>query len=199
MPGKKPGPRYSAAFKRRVYDDFLAADLPRGYGEIWYETKAEEIGVSAQTVRTWIAYYRELDRECIGGSSTPAQNIASLVGATIAEAVRTLGRNLKAHNVKVITDRDGNVVERVYTPNHEAQNSAAEKILKIHGAFAPEKHSVDVRAANDPSVMSDEQLDAELERFQGAKSQRSTVTEGTAHPALPEGSTLLVNAGDEDV
>lgn len=182
----RPKTNYSAEMKRAVYDEFVAAELPRGYFDCWVENKAQEIGCSAASIKNWIGYYREMENGAFGaGNGTPAQTIAALCGASVQRAVSTLARNLTAHNVKIITDRDGNITERAYTPNHEAQNSAAEKILKIHGAFAPDKHVIDVRPANDPTQMSDEALEAEIVHLRQLRPQAAIAGEVAECMTLP--------------
>jgi hypothetical protein len=153
--------------KRRVYDEFISAGITASGVSAFCEQKAAEIGVSIGTVRNWIATIREQEDMTVKAAAyTKYQKLASMVGASAVEALRTLQSNLKAQTKKVIVTKDGTIVDTVTNPDYAARNAAAIAILKVHGGFAPDRIETTVRDERDPSNMSEGDIDAEIRRLE---------------------------------
>lgn len=163
------GIKVTPLVKRRIYDEYLAANVQWGHLEEFCEGLGSRTGISPTRIRAIIAEMREYDNVTLRAAAyTDHQKLAIMCGASMEAALKTLKRNLTAHTKKVITDKEGNVVSEFKQPDAGAQIAAAEKIIKIHGGFAPDKQTVTVKDERDPSNMSEEELDAEIRRLQEA-------------------------------
>lgn len=166
--------------KRRIYDDYLADAPGNKQFEGWCVLTSEKYGTSWMKVRDVVVAFRELE-DLTMRSATVSESIklATMAGATRAEAFRTLARGMKAQTKKVIINKDGNVVDTLITPDFAVQVRAAEATLKALGANEPEKIAVEI--ADDPTKLSHDQLAEEIARLakqvtgatEGAKGQES--------------------------
>lgn len=147
--------------KRRIYDDYLQ-DAPSNKGfEQWCFVTGEKYGVKPSVVRNVILQYRELEDLTLRQALvTESQRIAAMAGATRAEAFKALARGLHASNRRVITNKDGTIVDVLKTPDYGTQVRAAVEVLKSQGAYEPEKLTVEIEG--DPTKLSNEQLLAEI-------------------------------------
>lgn len=158
-------PALSTAEVRRLYDEFVQGQFSARERRAWAEDKAALFGVSAQSILRRMAALQE--EEIILrriADHTEYQRIAALVGATTAKALATLAKQLKARTTK--WDKENN---RFDLTDNAARIAAAAQILKVHGAYAPDKSQVTIKDERDPANMTEEQLQEELEKLRGAK------------------------------
>jgi hypothetical protein len=174
--------------KRRIYDDYIAAAPGNKEFEGWCVSTGEKYGISWKAVRNTVIVYRELeDLTLRQATASESIKLATMAGATRAEAFKTLARGMKATTKKVFVNKDGNIVGTELFPDHAAQIRAAEATLKALGANEPEKVQVDL--PGDPTKLSHDDLAAEIARLskqvagiaEGAKGQEG----GDVLPVLP--------------
>ena len=175
--------------KRRIYDDFLRDDpTPRDF-EVWCVVTAEKYGTTFGRVRNIIAEYAELeDLTMRKATVSEARKLASLAGATLSEAYKTLARGMKASTKKVVTNKEGAVVDVIKHPDYATQVRAATEVLKSQGAYEPQK--IDVNLPNDPTKLSNDQLLAEIrnlsQQIVGAPEGAEGAAGGTEPAVLPD-------------
>lgn len=145
--------------KKEAYDAWKASDYARSELDEWCEENCAKYEVEAPKLRAWIvdAAANDLARAKLDGA-TDAQKTAHLVGATLPKALGTLVSGLSAERVKVLVDRNGKRVGEERAPDNEARISAAKEILKVLGAYAPEKVELFNGHLDEFTRLSDEEL-----------------------------------------
>lgn len=157
--------------KVAIYQRFIN-DRPEG-GEVaaWIAGVAAQEGVTPSTVRNWIDRQQELAFfEGPNHVQSIFEALAHQADVYAIDAIRTLGKNLTAGRQVKKKTRDGEVLE-FYEEDFNAQNVAAEKILKIYGAFAPDKIELS-RGAGDPRTMTDQELEDELRKYNESRGKK---------------------------
>lgn len=185
-----------------AYAAWKASDYGRSQLDEWCEANAGRFEADRLKLRRWIIdeTANELSRVKLE-SSTDAQKIAQLVGATLPKALRTLVKGLSAVKTRVLVDRSGKRTGLEQTPDNEARISAAKEILKVVGGYAPEKLEVLAGPLDEFAALTDEQLKRELAKYRKSAGVETPTgingaESGTGHTLLaPECDVLERRAG----
>lgn len=152
----------------RLYSEFSKAGINLSEAGPWIEEKSKLLGVKPRKLRVYLS--REREKELIRIRKvqlTQSQELALGIGATVASALETLRSALSATVTKKHFDRSGNEVDCIEIPNWEARNAAAAQIIKVFGGYAPDQLVLDSTPRGELSDLSDEQLQARLEKLRG--------------------------------
>lgn len=152
--------------RRRLYEEFSASGTLMRDAGAWCEQKSAALSIPPNRLMRYLAAERDLELcQLRDAQSTHAQRVANLAGASLARAIRALDQSLSAETIRRVFNREGELVDEFAEPDWAARNSAAEKLLKIHGGFAAEKLDVHQVEPGDPSILTDEQLQNRLKRL----------------------------------
>jgi hypothetical protein len=150
--------------KRRIYDDYVTASPSPKEFERWCDETAAKYGCKVVQVKNVVVQYSELeDLTMRAAKISEGRKLAALAGATQAEAYKTLARGMKASNKRVITNKEGQIVDVISQPDYPSQIRAAVEVLKSQGAYEAQKIEIDM--SNDPTKMSDANLSDEIRRL----------------------------------
>jgi len=156
------------------------AERPKNKREIeaFIHKTATELEIRPKTVERYVvdeeaAVIRQIEAQKV----TAAQQIADLIGASQAKAIRKLNTLMDAKKRRIMKDSHGNAV-REYDPetkeftgkvvyetsdDNPTQLAAVREVLKIHGSYAPEEINVTSTSTNLHMHMTEQQL---LEMFE---------------------------------
>lgn len=169
---KEAGGRLDAVEQRRLYEEFCASKTLMKDAGPWVEAKARELGVPQRRIRGYLARERDMELSQIrDAGATHAQRVANLLGATIAKALKTLSKTMDATVTKKHFAANGDLVDEWEVPDWNARRGAAADVIKVQGGFAPDKLEIDQINPDDPSQLTDEQLQARLKRLRESDEQ----------------------------
>lgn len=164
----------------------------------WVDAEAAELDVKRDFILKALDEGAESFIHAANVAMMPAaQRIANLYGATLEKAMITLRDGMDA--VRVHVTKDGTPIEVADTPSRIA---AVKEVLKVHGAYAPEKteiysQTLNVTATIDQLREESEFIQRELQRIGRGKATSATAAGDQPPVEVPtgvEGQVLLVDA-----
>lgn len=187
--------------KSEAYAAWKASDYALSELDEWCDENAERYERTPAKLKAWIAdcAANEFSRAKLD-SATESQKVGRLVGATVPKALQTLVDGLSAERVKVLVDRNGKRVGEERSADHEARISSAKEILKVMGAYAPEKVELFNGHLDEFTRLTDEELRRQIaaERTKHGKGTGTETVEGVNGASGGEGLSLLPDGSDVD-
>jgi hypothetical protein len=133
---------------REVWESYEAARPQSGLPyESWVAGTAARIGIEDYQVREICAKANQTYLEAVAtGVRTHAQQLGGLVGACLVKGISTLAQSMNATKKRVVTNKDGEVVDIIETPDNATRLQAAVQTIKMHGGFPAEQIEVNNRS-----------------------------------------------------
>lgn len=184
--------------RRQVLEDFGNDNpKPRDYDD-WCRRESERVVAPERVVRNIIAKKIESFEIQVGAQrSTSAQKVADAIGASTARALRTILDALSA-NRKIVKGDAEKGFQEWDVPDWNARLEAADKILKVRGAYAPEKMEVSI---DEYGSLSDDELNLRIAQCVAVyDSFRKIRTSGDASGAegkVVSGRSVLLDDGGD--
>lgn len=166
--------------------------------ESWVDDQAAELDVKRDFILKTLDEGADSFIHAANGAMVPrAQRIADLYGANLEAAMVTLREGMQA--MKGHLTKEGEVV---YSEDWASRLTAADKVLKVHGGYAPEKTEVysqtlNVTATIDQLVNESDFIQRELQRISRGKTAALAATGDQPPVEVPTGVTgqvLLVDS-----
>jgi len=146
--------------KVQILQDYAADQPSFDQLEAWLEKESEKLVIPAKKIREVVAEQAELIQYRIDHATmSRAQTLAIMVGATQVRAFKVLCKGLVATQQVVRWDPHVKIFEKFVTPDFSERRAAAENILKIYGAFAPELLEIGGALRHEIEGLSDDELD----------------------------------------
>lgn len=165
----------SPVVRAKVWAEFEKAN-PRGGEEYkaWCETTAELLNVSVDQVKRVVASESDaLNAQIRRATLTEAQKVANLLGATVTAALEVLGEALEAGKRKPLLDKSGKpqfdpeTGQLIYLeePDWQARIMAANKLIHVHGAYAPQQYEVKTDVTHSFAALTEAELEQQFKEL----------------------------------